>query len=654
MVGLSDPAGLVRALRDCASLAGEDSQAARERLAGLLVQLADSWTNFELETVRECNRLAGLTLAGLFAVGEGESAWAGVEQLSQALREGRAASAYLIWRNAWAVGFASAIASSADAPQELQSSASELLRGSGVVGQPSGGVAAFEAGVVGALTRLAPMIVAGDSGAGGSSEAWKRWGDAAALVSERDPALRTRLALSAADALVRVDREATRDTTWQSSLSSALRNAEWAAGSQGRREVVRWFDDTTGVTSAALSAVTRWLLAEAPEAKLTTSMILEAGAGESQRAATREQLSRLWGLSSPRAVDRLSAAWREAFLEAVASEGSPALVRAGEAAQLNLAATLLWMGDGSGAERLMEEASRRSEEAFAGTSAGAGDAGAGDSPADGQWAVEALSARGNTGDTMRALNKLSTSGRRLGPIDAEALVEIAFVGSPSSVRDSARRLVEMRADDVWVVNAVLEQLTIAPRRLQLGRTVAIVADASLPPVRDSDWLPRARRALVERLLRMLSGQTDLASADRIAGLLAETYGAQLRAHGAAAPPGSEDPSVAARALGGELRGQASSMGGAREAALISRRLTGRRVVAVGRIQPFVAEQAGVAEALALLVSLERPSMSEEARSVIRRLADRTRDAESVELQILENERAIASLWSLRFGQEALP
>lgn len=652
--GPSDPAGLIRSLRECVTTCATDPELGTDRFGSLVIQLADSWTDFEPATVAECNRLAASALATLHDRDAHAGAWSRIREVSSALRTEDSASAYLLWRNAWGAGFASVVAASGELPAPLRADADALLREMRLADPARPGLAPFDAGASAALRRLAGMIVAGDDGAGGSTEAWKRWTSAVTFIARDDRDHRTRLALAGVEAILASPPAATRDVAWQSAASTLLDLASWGPGSLARREAVRWFEEDSGVSTASLAFLTRWLLSERPEASLTQQMALSPGANPDTRAGVRDQLARLWGLASPAALDRMGAQWREAFSAIISDDDERDLVRAAALARLNLAAALAWAGEPSHAERVMESARTDASSAYAGAGTSSAPSDGKAPPTDGAWALAALTSRGNAGESMRAINELSKSSHALGPIDAEALVEIAFLGSPASVRDSARRLVETHADDPWVINAILEQLPTAPRRLQVGRTVSVVAGAALPPVRDPQWQIEARRALVERLLRTLSGQTELAGADRVAALLADTYADAIAAFGAPSASSTgqrDDPAVPASLLSAELRRQASSMGGATDAAALERRLTGRRVVAVGRIQPFVAEQAGVADALALVTSLERPSVKPQADEALRVLAEDLRAADSVERQIFACERAIAALWALRFGSE---
>jgi hypothetical protein len=81
----------------------------------------------------------------------------------------------------------------------------------------------------------------------------------------------------------------------------------------------------------------------------------------------------------------------------------------------------------------------------------------------------------------------------------------------------------------------------------------------------------------------------------------------------------------------------------------SRRFDARRALATGEMQLFAVESANAAEALAMLVAIERPSIAEPASTIARTMREAINDARSTPAQILASERASLALWNLRLG-----
>jgi len=404
-----------------------------------------------------------------------------------------------------------------------------------------------------------------------------------------------------------------------------------------RTRLLAWIDDPR-VASIDLAVLMR--AASLPE---LASRELSPSASADARGQLRDSLMREWGMSVPASpAQRLEEAWTRAQRSlARSSDDTPTemLTRAVGNARLVGAASLAWEGQTIAADDRIEMATdvdlRRLEDNRGVTPS-----------SDGRWTVEYHSVRRNAESALEAVERVGRLST-LGPIDARTLARLAYLGSPPPVRVRAQGFTTDRADEINVVEALLEQLPRAPRTPRVGEMLSTVTGVSLGSPRDEAWMLRARRALVDRLLGLLDPEDAPARAGQLAMHLRDALSGAASA--GIAPP--DTPAAALADVADALLRETVGMGVATslDAEEIRRRREGRRRVAEGPLQRSVAEALALAETLGVLAQGERPQRAGETRAILDDLSLRQRRATNVFEQLDAALGAAARLWGVRLG-----
>src|SRR5262249_44597799 len=137
--------------------------------------------------------------------------------------------------------------------------------------------------------------------------------------------------------------------------------------------------------------------------------------------------------------------------------------------RLSEAASWRWLGDASAADKIVTALAEPVEKALADAARNAPARSAADASGDGAWGEKYLAARRNIPLRLDLLQKLTKAGSPLGPVDAEVLVQEAFLGSPAEVKQRAAELAVQYSGSPAVVNAALEILPRMPLVAANGR-----------------------------------------------------------------------------------------------------------------------------------------------------------------------------------------
>ncbi|MEC9372462.1 MAG: hypothetical protein VYC34_01405, partial [Planctomycetota bacterium] len=545
---------------------------------------------------------------------------------------------------------------------ELERRLAESLPG----GRPSSG-ADFTTASIGALAAIIPDLVGNPDDR--VAETWTAWLaalEAAAGGSGGGPA--ASLKLSAIESMLNGPISPATDRDVREAVHLLLASLDWtsdsADGQSAHRQFLEWLDDQS-IDSDALSVVSRWLINESAAPGLGSDFLVEATATPRRRAELRNAYAAAWDLGVPVAADALTNAWGREAASILArspdeSEILGPLADAALIARLNHAASAIWRGERIVAERLLSDL-RRDVEVARRTSANPIRR---DVSGDGAWAVNFMETPlSNVDGRIRLLQQIERRGAPLGPVDADVIAETALVGGPAPVKSAAARIILSRAEEVWVLNAVLEALPRAPRTADTASFIEAVTNARLPALRHSEWDEAASRAVLGVLLERLSASGEYAAADRLAALLADAYrGVDPDAFvgpdsvGSASGDVSPDPARAAEAIWRHWLTVASNQvqvdRDLPSIATIERRRAGRLELADGPLQRFAAMQASVTELLAYIVASEQAGRAGEILSVLDELSLQRRSATHVIQQIEAAERAMLRLWLIRLNLQA--
>jgi hypothetical protein len=255
-------------------------------------------------------------------------------------------------------------------------------------------------------------------------------------------------------------------------------------------------------------------------------------------------------------------------------------------------------------------------------------------------------------DELRALRSRPLIGD-LGPTDAETLVSEALRGSPNDVRDQAQTVLAERFDaGPTVLQELLDQLPSAPRNASVTTLLEQITRERLPSNRAEEWQRVARLALVRRLLALSAGSRH--AIDALGERLAVAYAERGRLFRI----GYEEVmvSISADAWMDRLVAQWRMKAGAMFLAEpfpapleeIDRRHGVRLRLADGPMQRCAAGQATLLELLATITVADRPKLKDAMLTILAESVARRARAGSVTEQLVEGERAIASVMLLLF------
>lgn len=394
-------------------------------------------------------------------------------------------------------------------------------------------------------------------------------------------------------------------------------------------------------------------------------------AGERQRARSADGLiapAPTELAATPIEIDPNSRAWLDAATvllekEPFASQTDEArLQRVGRLARLNQAAAYVWDAAADPRDLLisLDPAPSRIQAAASPVDDPATFTAPG-VPPDGTLALELLEVRRGKQLDSQAFRGRRYGHLKLGPVDCDVAADSALFGSPHELRLIAARIVLDQSSNPAMIHALLEALPRAPKSDSTSELVMRVTEQSVPSIDDPSWRATCRRMLLERLA-MLLGEVWSSELDALAGWIAQSYDAQARGYKpgmssgstVSTPAGTLPEAPAARLFDRwmrEIGGLRSAPGDLEKITRIRQKREARLALARGPMQRFAAQQVSCAEALALLVAIETPSLAADVERVTSEaLAIRARAMRVIE-QMEIAEHTISRLWRIRLSRE---
>lgn len=517
----------------------------------------------------------------------------------------------------------------------------------------------FEAGAADMLVRLASLLgsanISSDPAIAEHSDPWAAWLQAVRAITLGDQALAERLVLGALVQLLRDGPEPTEHAPTHDAVELLLGALDWHPDSDARRWLVRVFA-APAYSSADLHVITAVLVQRGGPLGLDLTMTLGPRASELVRRELRDRYARVWGLGRDDDADLLAEDFAVALRETLARQQRDVTplehFETGTIlARLNAASALRWRGELDAAQDLLDDLIEPVHHAAtidqSITTSFIDDLG-------GDWATRYLHVGRNIQARLALLDELPSRGR-LGVVDAEVLVAQAVRGNHAKVRAKARESVQAHLDDTSVLNALLEELPDLPASRANIALIEYVAGTSLPPESDKTWRIDARRALVEQLLTLVAAESELASIDRLAELIAQAYaervGRELTSSGGRTPPAELIAAMLRSRWQQRAEGSIGAAGLDLNPAGIERQRAARSAMAGGPVQLFAAEQLAACESLAFVVAAEQPDRAGPVARVLDELQRQRRRTNHILVQIAAVERAMAQLWAIRLKED---
>ncbi|MDX2132513.1 MAG: hypothetical protein SFY69_10735 [Planctomycetota bacterium] len=563
-------------------------------------------------------------------------------------------SASLVSTQTWRGGLAARFLRERDLPTPVRDACRDAFARA-FAGGSAPAETTFRAGALASLAALPARLLvppnADERTLRDADQAWDAYLATARALQGDGESLDQRFGVQAMDQLMREAPEPFQSRAVFDALTRLTATLSWREGDATRNALLGWFG-SPAISGADLHAVTAAIATKSGAPGVDFTMVLSPGATDSQRSELRERYGSVWGVLAGPTRSELLDRWMTLAREAlVPPPGTPAgdIAAATTLARLNEAATLLWAGRTEGVASLISAAPLQPP---APPTPGASAPALLRSDADvltTTWAVRYLSAGQAIPPRREILNQISQPPS---PLEADIIADEAMRGSPVQVRQDARALVLRYSGEATIVNALLELSPTLPATRDNSNLLAQVCLSPLPSPRSPQWRVAVRRALVERLIELVTDEGELAFFDKAAAEIATSYLGRLgdTAADAAEPP---PPEASAATLRARMRRDAESLlvTGREPFGLLEldARRAARVQVASGRIQAFAAEQVSLCELLAYMVASERADAASEAKAALADLEASRAGARHVFSQIEAGERAMLRLNLLRFG-----
>ncbi len=565
-----------------------------------------------------------------------------------------------VWPSAWSAGVLLRVSRERELPSSVVALVQALLVEALGPERPSN-VSTFAEGVALALRRMPARIIdyyaAGpqDASTGDrASAAMLKWEQAAMAASLGDAARGEAEVLDGLRVVLQHDPDSSSSRAVYGAIESMVTRRRWRAGEASREQLLSWFDDPR-VSSSNLALVTQTLVARTSADNIDPTMVLSSSAGPSQRAELRQAFAKAWSVVRLADLNTVGGEISGLIDEMLSQSREPHDAISDLAWSVRLALFT---------ESLVLRASGTDQSRWRGALEAARNAptlGAPAQPralvnlyldANGGWALRYLSERQPAGKLQR-LSEL-TPDRDLNATDAQVLAEAALLGSGGEIKAAAQRIVSRMASNPTMIYGVLAVLPRSPRTVANIKVLESITGRVIGPASSDRWMLEARRALVERVIELVSAPGGNSPADRLAATLAQSYfvmAGQTSAQLATDEDAGGQAVLAAAAAFAKLRIEAEkyvpNTGAPLRLDQLDRRRLGRLASALGPIQQFAAEQVGIAEALAYVVSGEQPGQAAKVQEVIDRMQTDRRAANHVFTQIRVTQGAILELWVVR-------
>lgn len=673
--GYVDPLLVVRTLRDAASQARSAPDESLPKFLGALQSLMSRWCRFDpQQRLAADSAVVDYLYAIAGAPSAAESAIAPIIQGVRQLPDSQTRDATIgpgdIWPSVWAAGFLTRASRERELPANVSNAIEAAL--SAAIGADRPRLdAKFESGAIPALRRIPAALLRWHTASARTKEApltsgapLAPWIEAVTAIAGADANLRERLLAEGLEQVLLSAPEPREDKFVFEAIGELGTEIKWRKGGPARARLLAWFKDER-VSIADLQTLTGVIATRSAAEGVDPMMVLSSGASGSDRERLRGQYVKAWGETGVGPAGETTTKWIEAARAEIARseslDGEIAWLEcAARLAELNEAATKLWRGEVEVVAGMVENAGVAADTARAGTIGTVTGAPRPPQPAfvqsegDGRWLAAYLSAGRSIPERLQRLRELEESADPIGQADAELLVELACLETPSEVRSAAQRVVLKYSHLPVIVNGLLKTLPRAPKYSTVSRMIENVVHEPLPRATDPAWEYEARRALVQRLLELMAQNGDQAAVNDLASLVFESYAAR-----AGLEPPSDDAALdaqsganASAALWRQWRRSAEAVSPNPMAPVsleaIDRRYAGRVSLASGPIQRFAADQVSIAELMAYVVSAEPGNGARDTGQVVQDLTSARREATHVFEQLMIVERAMLRLWLVRF------
>lgn len=585
-----------------------------------------------------------------------------------------------VWPEIWSCGMLVRLSRERNLPAEATRRVQDALELALGADRPSG-TPTFNSGVVlGVRLTPARLLPSLRSAAANDADpavrdpaiadivlAFQRWEEAAKAAASvaLDPAAAERGAAELVlDGIEQVLRGAPDPLTNQASfqlVTSLIGRERFKPGEVSRTRLLSWLADGR-IGSPMLNVATAAVASRSMAEGVDLTMILPARATEAQRAQLRERFAAAWSITPAGGTAGDQSAWAMKVREVLAESkrdrtGIEELAQAAALARLNLAASLRWSNKPEEAAAVLGKSTTGSALLFVMSSGGVNISVARAAEEQPRWALQLLVAdRTIAAKVTRLKDMESSGGDSLSQMDADVVVELACTHGVAELRKAAQAAALKYSNSPVTLYALLKVLPRVPRNAAVGDFIEKLTGAPLGPMSRDDWMLNARRATVDRMLELMAGSSPSSAMDTLAAGMAETY-AELTGD-ASLDAGAPSPAklrMQAERQYRKLRAEAERFVPNERAPVrldaVDARREARRSLASGPVQMFAVEQLAAVEAMAYVVTGEKPATAPMVRALLAELTAQRRASNDILTQVRLAEETMARLWALRLGEE---
>ena len=467
---------------------------------------------------------------------------------------------------------------------------------------------------------------------------WSSWLDAVEAVHPKSTDAQSQVVLRA---LSRRLQAPAPSTSWDAAARLFANALSWRPGSPERSWMLGVFVDPA-VIPERLAALTEAIATDSSASGILVTMVLRPDATMEQRAELASRYRASWASSSTDPfIDRLTDSLLSAIsLTSPDPSADQAVDRFAELARLNAACALIDRGDAARALIIFESALTATHDQTAPT-----DLGIAHNPEDDQLSIELVNAD-STDSELAALYQIE-SRASIGLNTAHAIVQVALTGSGRESRDYAAGMISSNREALPILLA-LDRILIVNRttsRMQLIISSVVQLPSS---ARTTQWDAMAHRALLRAIASAAVGGKD-STAIGYEKLIGAFYSPRISMQPASDLDSTAIGSLLISQLGAELL---QSVESDRVQRIVQRRHV-RLLRAESVAQRFAADQQALVDLHALSLSERLPGSAAQISLIMEELDSRCQQAQTVQGQITQLERAQAQLWLLSFRQGRL-
>ncbi len=465
----------------------------------------------------------------------------------------------------------------------------------------------------------------------------------------------------------------------QRALGTIIYQIDWPHSEEGRKQLLTWYSDPY-ISAPDLRMITAFIVADGRIPGLDDTFILTDSSNAQDRLKARNQLSNAWQTGTQSGTETGDAELVDWFAyvtrilsEDISGNHTAAMQQLVTTSLLNEAGTLLDIAAYQQAAQVMDNLSPVPIHNIRGTSSSNQNTPAASNNkvqtaarhgSDGAWAAELFyltQVNDRDGRLQHVQNLHLSNNDKLGPLNAQVLVDLATHGSPRQVREAALDvIVTSFANDERTLLILADSLPLLRHDIRLADMITDITNIPLPDIRSHQWYQMARLALLKHILKLRSTQSSprTLTLDSLSILLAQSYSRRslsinrINNHTTLI----DDPFLSALSNYNKWQQVAHVVVPVitipAPLSTINHRAHIRYTTQYDPIGQFAALQLATLDTIAYVTAAERPASANELQIILDSVTDRRSQASDIFQQLIETERGITQVITIRLNKGA--